>query len=79
MALECIEITELAAQGVEHGRPRWGTLQLGTGLVYRQPGGGRKDQTRSRSRLSIAPGIVRGKVSSVLMVNAYTSALCKVK
>ena len=44
MALEYIEITELAGQGAQHGRPRWGTLKLGTGLVDRQPGGGSKDQ-----------------------------------
>jgi hypothetical protein len=78
MALACIEITQLAGQVAQHGRPRWSTFKLVTGLVYRQPEAAAKTNTRSRSRLSIAPGMFRGKVSSVLMVKVYTSWLVKV-
>jgi hypothetical protein len=44
MACERLKVTALAGQVAQHSRARGGAFQLGTGLVHRQPGGGRTDQ-----------------------------------
>ncbi len=44
MACEHIQVAELASQGAQHGRSRGGALQLLTGLMDREPGGGSKDR-----------------------------------
>src|SRR5215475_890192 len=76
MALECIELTELAGQGAQHGRPRGGTLKLLTSLVYRQPGGGSKDQPPQQVTTFNSPGhLQRQGVEQVDGQRVHVSAL----
>ena len=56
MALAGIESPERAGQVPQHGRPRWRTFKLVTGLVDRQPGGGSQDQHPQQVTPCNSPG-----------------------
>ena len=75
---EPIKVAELAGQCAQHGGCRRSAFELVTGLMDREPSGSGKTKTCIRSRLRMAPGMLRGKVSRVLIVNLYTSWLFKV-
>src|SRR5215475_15932414 len=76
MALECIEITELAGQVAQHGRPRGSTFKLVTGWVYRQPGGGSTDQHPPQVTTFNSPGhLQRQGVERVDGKRVHVSAL----
>src|SRR5262249_888262 len=76
MALECIEVTELAGQVAKHARPRGSTCKLVTGLGYRQPGGGSKDQNPQQVTTVNSPGhLQRQGVERVDGKRIHVSAL----
>jgi hypothetical protein len=73
MACECSQGAARARQGAQHGRSRSWSQAGGTESLEAAA----KPRPRRRSRLWMAPGLGRGKVSSVWTVNVYPSWLFK--
>ena len=78
MAVKRIQVAALTARLPNTVGPDGAPSSWSQAWCTESPAAAAKTNTRNKARLSMAPGMFRGKVSRVLIVNVYTSWLCKV-